>query len=57
MNEVLIGSRLSLREDEVRLVVEFPAEGVDNVKQHLETFQKAVAACKGIDTFLPLFAE
>ena len=57
MNEVLVGSRLSLRENEVRLVVEFPAEGVDNVKQHIGTFQKAVEACKGIDTFLPLFAD
>jgi hypothetical protein len=46
-----------LRENEVRLVVEFPAEGVEHVKQHIDTFQKAVAACKDINTFLPLFAE
>lgn len=57
LNDTLVGARVSLRDDEVRLVVEFPAEGITNMAAHLLTFTKALARCKDIHTFLPLFAE
>jgi hypothetical protein len=57
LNDTLVGARVSLREDEVRLVVEFPAEGITNMASHLLTFTKALAQCKDVHTFLPLFAE
>lgn len=57
MNDALVGARLSLREDEVRLVVEFPVEGLSDMPVHVGTFTKAVNKCKDIHTFLPLFAD
>lgn len=57
LNDSLIGARVSLREDEVRLVVEFPVDGISNMGAHLFAFTKALAQCKDVHTFLPLFAE
>ena len=57
MNDALVGARLSLRDDEVRLVVEFPVEGISEMPVHVGTFTKALNKCKDIHTFLPLFAN
>jgi hypothetical protein len=57
LNDSLVGARVSLRDDEVRLVVEFPVDGISNMGAHLSTFTKALTQCKGIHAFLPRFAE
>jgi hypothetical protein len=56
LNDALVGARVSLRDGEVRLVVEFPAEGITNMTAHMSTFTKALTQCKDVHTFLPLFA-
>lgn len=57
LNDSLIGARVSLRDDEVRLVVEFPVDGISNMGAHVLAFTKALAQCKDVHAFLPLFAE
>jgi hypothetical protein len=57
LNDSLIGARVSLRDDEVRLVVEFPVDGISNMGAHVFAFTKALAQCKDVHAFLPLFAE
>lgn len=57
LNDSLVGARVSMRDDEVRLLVEFPAEGITNMAVHVHTFTKALAKCKDIHAFLPLFAD
>ena len=56
LNDELIGARVSLRGEEVRVVTDFPASAFDGFEAYFSSFRAGVAASKSLQVFLPLFA-
>ena len=56
LNDELIGARVSLRGEEVRVVADFPASAFDGFEAYFSSFRAGVAASKSLQVFLPLFA-
>ena len=56
LNAELVGARVSLRGEEVRVVADFPAGAIDGFESYFSSFRAGVAASKSLQVFLPLFA-
>ena len=57
LNGSLYGSRVVLREGELRIVTEFPASAFGDFNSHMSAFKSALQRCAGITAFLPLFSD
>jgi hypothetical protein len=57
LNASMYGSRVVLRDGELRIITEFPASALKDLPSHLATFKSALTRCAGITAFLPLFSD
>ena len=57
LNNVLHGVRISLRDEEVHVTVDFPADQIDAVDSHLASLRAGINATKTAQVFLALFAQ
>jgi hypothetical protein len=57
LNGSLYGSRVVLREGELRIVTEFPASALSDLDSHMNAFKSALQHCAGVTVFLPLFSD
>lgn len=57
LNSALYGSRVVMRDDEVRVITEFPATSLGDFSSHFTAFSHAVNRCNDIAVFLPLFSN
>lgn len=57
LNESLYGSRVVLREGELRIITEIPAIAMNDFRSHMASFRNVLKRCAGITAFLPLFSD
>jgi len=57
LNATLYGSRVVLRDGELRIVTEFPASAFGDFTSHMNAFKNALQRTAGITAFLPLFSD
>lgn len=57
LNSSLYGTRVVLRDGELRIITEFPATALGDFASHMKTFKNALQHCAGITAFLPLFSD
>jgi hypothetical protein len=57
LNDSLHGVRVTLRDEEVHVTVDFPADQIDAVDSHLASLRAGINATKNTQVFLALFAQ
>lgn len=57
LNASLYGTRIVLRDGELRIITEFPATALSDFATHINTFKNALQRCAGITALLPLFSD
>ena len=57
LNASLYGSRVVLRDGELRIITEFPTSAFNDFVSHINAFKNALQRTAGITAFLPLFSD
>lgn len=57
VNDTLVGSRVTLRDRRVTVMVDVPCADLANLGRRINDLRRAIAATAGLDAFLPLFSQ
>ena len=57
LNATLVGATVVLRNNELRVITDFPTDAIDNLADVTSHFVAALRKCNSLNEFLPLFVE